>query len=131
MIAVALVLVAVAGTAVVLTADPARQAVSLWRPGCTCSISPAGRTRCAGCVRSPGTSGPRGSPPPRSPGSPWPAWLGGGVLANFLPRGTFQQLFSAGTVPVLNILVGFAVGAGAVVLLAQFLTQATTQAEED
>ncbi|MCU7726268.1 sodium:proton antiporter [Actinoplanes sp. KI2] len=45
-------------------------------------------------------------------------------VRNFLPHGTVQQLFSAGTVPILNILVGFAVGAGAVVLLAQFLTQA-------
>jgi multicomponent Na+:H+ antiporter subunit B len=52
--------------------------------------------------------------------------FGGGVLANFLPHGRMQQLLSAGTVPVLNIVVGFAVGAGAVVLLAQFLTQATT-----
>jgi len=45
-------------------------------------------------------------------------------VRNFLPHGTIQQLFSAGTVPILNILIGFAVGAGAVVLLAQFLTQA-------
>ena len=51
-------------------------------------------------------------------------------VRNFLPRGTFQQLFSAGTVPILNILVGFAVGAGAVVLLAQFLTQAIALEEK-
>ena len=52
-------------------------------------------------------------------------------MRNFLPRGTVQQLFSAGTVPTLNILVGFAVGAGAVVLLAQFLTQAITLEDKD
>jgi multicomponent Na+:H+ antiporter subunit B len=50
--------------------------------------------------------------------------FGGGVLANFLPRGHVQQLLSAGTVPLLNALVGVAVGAGSVVLLAQFITQA-------
>jgi multicomponent Na+:H+ antiporter subunit B len=55
---------------------------------------------------------------------------GTGVLANFLPHGQFQQLLSAGTVPVLNVVAGFAVGAGAVVLLAQFLTQAITTGRE-
>ncbi|MFF5290246.1 MnhB domain-containing protein [Paractinoplanes globisporus] len=54
------------------------------------------------------------------------ALAGTANLVNFLPHGRVQQLFSAGTVPILNILVGFAVGAGAVVLLAQFLTQAIT-----
>jgi multicomponent Na+:H+ antiporter subunit B len=52
-------------------------------------------------------------------------------VRNFLPHGTVQQLFSAGTVPILNILVGFAVGAGAVVLLAQFLTQAIALEDGD
>ncbi|WP_030437349.1 MnhB domain-containing protein [Actinoplanes subtropicus] len=52
-------------------------------------------------------------------------------VRNFLPRGVVQQLFSAGTVPILNILVGFAVGAGAVVLLAQFLTQAIALEDKD
>lgn len=52
-------------------------------------------------------------------------------VRNFLPRGTVQQLFSAGTVPILNILVGFAVGAGAVVLLAQFLTQVIALEDKD
>jgi multicomponent Na+:H+ antiporter subunit B len=56
--------------------------------------------------------------------------LGAGVLANFLPQGEFQQLLSAGTVPVLNVVVGFAVGAGAVVLLSQFLTQALSTTEQ-
>jgi multicomponent Na+:H+ antiporter subunit B len=56
--------------------------------------------------------------------------FGTGVLANFLPRGVFQQLLSAGTVPVLNVVAGFAVGAGAVVLLSQFLTQALSTVEE-
>jgi multicomponent Na+:H+ antiporter subunit B len=47
----------------------------------------------------------------------------GAVLANALPYGTFGQLLSAGTVPLLNVAVGIAVGSGAVVLLAQFLQQ--------
>ncbi|MEV4754240.1 MnhB domain-containing protein [Micromonospora sp. NPDC049559] len=53
--------------------------------------------------------------------------LGAGLLANVLPYGPFQQLLSAGTVPVLNVVVGLAVGAGAVVLLGQFLTQAVAE----
>ena len=59
--------------------------------------------------------------------------FGTGVLANDLPTGTLQQFWSAGTVPVLNVVAGFAVGGGAVVLLAQFLTQAvaTTDGNED
>jgi multicomponent Na+:H+ antiporter subunit B len=57
--------------------------------------------------------------------------LGAGVLANFLPLGHVQQLLSAGSVPLLNVLVGVAVGAGAVVLLAQFLTQAMTTDEQN
>jgi multicomponent Na+:H+ antiporter subunit B len=48
---------------------------------------------------------------------------GGAFLANVLPLGEFGSLLSAGTVPVLSILVGVEVAAGLVVLLAQFLTQ--------
>jgi multicomponent Na+:H+ antiporter subunit B len=49
---------------------------------------------------------------------------GTAFLANVLPRGKFGDLFSAGTVPVLNVAVGVAVAAGVVLLLAQFLEQA-------
>lgn len=56
---------------------------------------------------------------------------GAGVLANILPLGSFLQPLSAGTVPLLNVVVGFAVGGGAVVLLAQFLTQAITLGSEE
>lgn len=49
---------------------------------------------------------------------------GHGLLANLLPQGRFQDFLSAGTVPVLNVVVGFAVGTAVVVLLAQFLAQA-------
>jgi multicomponent Na+:H+ antiporter subunit B len=47
----------------------------------------------------------------------------GAFLANVLPWGTFGQPLSAGTVPLLNIVVGIAVGAGGVVLVSQFLQQ--------
>lgn len=47
----------------------------------------------------------------------------GAFLANDLPLGTTGSLLSAGTVPVLNIAVGFEVGAGVVLLLARFLAQ--------
>ncbi|GAB3164666.1 MnhB domain-containing protein [Amycolatopsis sp. NPDC004378] len=48
---------------------------------------------------------------------------GGTFLANVLPKGEFGSLLSAGTVPVLSVLVGIEVAAGLVVLLAQFLGQ--------
>jgi multicomponent Na+:H+ antiporter subunit B len=47
----------------------------------------------------------------------------GAFLADVLPGGTFGQLLSAGTVPVLNGAVGVAVASGSVVLLAQFIQQ--------
>ncbi|HWG01991.1 MAG TPA: MnhB domain-containing protein [Trebonia sp.] len=47
----------------------------------------------------------------------------GSFLANVIGRGTFGQLVSAGTVPVLNGAVGLEVGCGMVVLLAHFLQQ--------
>lgn len=49
--------------------------------------------------------------------------VAGNFLANILPGGTFGQLLSAGTVPVLNGAVGLEVGCGMVVLLAHFLQQ--------
>ncbi|MCR6482027.1 sodium:proton antiporter [Amycolatopsis sp. OK19-0408] len=54
---------------------------------------------------------------------------GGAFLANVLPFGEFGSLLSAGTVPVLSVLVGIEVAAGLVVLLAQFLGQALIPAE--
>ncbi|HVM67019.1 MAG TPA: MnhB domain-containing protein [Acidimicrobiales bacterium] len=48
----------------------------------------------------------------------------GGYLANLWPGGSFGQLLSAGTVPLLNIAVGIEVASGVVVLLAKFLEQA-------
>lgn len=49
--------------------------------------------------------------------------VSGAFLANLLPNGTFGQLFSAGSVPLLSIAVGIEVACGTVVLLAQFLRQ--------
>jgi multicomponent Na+:H+ antiporter subunit B len=50
--------------------------------------------------------------------------VSGTFLANVIsPRGTFGQLFSAGTVPVLNAVVGLEVGCGMVVLITHFLEQ--------
>lgn len=49
---------------------------------------------------------------------------GAGFLGNALPTGSLGTLFSAGTVPLLNLAVACEVGAGIVVLLAQFLHQA-------
>jgi multicomponent Na+:H+ antiporter subunit B len=45
-------------------------------------------------------------------------------LQNVLPLGTFNQLSSAGLVPLLNAAVGVEVASGVIVLLAQFLDQA-------
>lgn len=47
----------------------------------------------------------------------------GAFLANIVPLGTFGELFSAGTVPLLSIAVGLEVACGMVVLLAHFLDQ--------
>lgn len=50
--------------------------------------------------------------------------VAGAFLANIIPTGTFGQLFSAGTVPVLNGAVGVEVASGVAILLAKFLEQA-------
>jgi multicomponent Na+:H+ antiporter subunit B len=56
--------------------------------------------------------------------------VGGAFLVNLLPKGTLGHLFSSGTVPVLNVAVGFEIGCGMVVLLAQFLAQEITIAQK-
>ena len=55
----------------------------------------------------------------------------GSFLTNIMPWGTFGQLFSGGTVPVLNVAVGLEVFGGMVVLLAKFLEQDITVARRD
>ena len=55
----------------------------------------------------------------------------GAFLANVLPLGTFGQLVSAGTVPLLNVVVGIAVGSGGVVLVSQFLQQLLRVTRDD
>jgi multicomponent Na+:H+ antiporter subunit B len=55
----------------------------------------------------------------------------GAFLANVLPLGTFGQLLSAGTVPLLNVVVGIAVGSGGVVLVSQFLQQVLRVTRDD
>lgn len=48
----------------------------------------------------------------------------GAFLGNFIPTGTLGQLWSAGTVPVLNVAVGVEVASGVMVLLSKFFEQA-------
>ncbi|MFE0510693.1 MnhB domain-containing protein [Streptomyces sp. NPDC058964] len=48
----------------------------------------------------------------------------GAFLKNVLPLGTFNEITSGGTVPVLNAAVGIEVASGVIVLLADFLDQA-------
>ena len=50
--------------------------------------------------------------------------VAGSFLANLLPYGTFGDLLSAGSVPLLNVAVGLEVASGTVILLAKFLEQA-------
>ncbi|MBB4684028.1 MnhB domain-containing protein [Amycolatopsis jiangsuensis] len=45
----------------------------------------------------------------------------GHFLTNFLPSGRFGSLLSAGTVPLLSLLIGIEVAAGVIVLLSRFL----------
>jgi multicomponent Na+:H+ antiporter subunit B len=52
--------------------------------------------------------------------------VGAAFLTNVISQGTFGNLFSAGTVPVLNGVVGIEVASGVVVLIAKFLEQALT-----
>lgn len=49
---------------------------------------------------------------------------GSSFLANVVPKGTFGELLSSGTVPLLNGAVGIEVASATVVLLAKFLEQA-------
>lgn len=50
--------------------------------------------------------------------------VNGAFLANFIPTGAFGQLFSGGTVGLLNGAVGIEVASGTAVLLAKFIDQA-------
>jgi multicomponent Na+:H+ antiporter subunit B len=52
--------------------------------------------------------------------------LGASFLANVIPFGSFGTLFSAGTVPLLNGIVGIEVASGVIVLLSKFFEQAMT-----
>ena len=52
--------------------------------------------------------------------------VGASFLANVVPQGAFGDLFSAGTVPLLNGVVGVEVASGVVVLISKFLEQALT-----
>jgi multicomponent Na+:H+ antiporter subunit B len=55
---------------------------------------------------------------------------GPGFLANVLPTGTLGAFASSGTVLAVNVVIGVAVGAGLVVLLAQFLRQELVVVED-
>jgi multicomponent Na+:H+ antiporter subunit B len=52
--------------------------------------------------------------------------LGASFLANVIPVGSLGTLFSGGTVPLLNGVVGVEVASGVVVLLSKFFEQAVT-----
>jgi multicomponent Na+:H+ antiporter subunit B len=56
--------------------------------------------------------------------------VGGSFLANVLPLGEFGSLLSAGTVPVLSVLVGVEVAAGLVVLLSRFFVHGLEEDEQ-
>ncbi|WP_399129981.1 hypothetical protein [Actinacidiphila sp. ITFR-21] len=49
---------------------------------------------------------------------------GAAYLRDVLPLGTFNQLSSAGLVPLVNAAVGIEVASGVIVLIARFLDQA-------
>lgn len=55
--------------------------------------------------------------------------VGGAFLFNLLPKGTMGNLFSSGSVVLLNLAVGVEVACGMTVLLAQFLAQEITVAK--
>lgn len=49
--------------------------------------------------------------------------VGSAVMANFLPKGEVGSVFSGGTIPVFNVLVGLEVAAGITLVLYEFLEQ--------
>lgn len=55
--------------------------------------------------------------------------MGGVFLENTLPLGSFNQLFSAGTVELLNVAIGIEVASGMILLLGEFLEQALSPRE--
>ena len=57
--------------------------------------------------------------------------VSGSFLANVLAPGSFGDLLSAGSVPLLNVVVGVAAAAGCVVMLSKFLEQAIVLGTED
>jgi multicomponent Na+:H+ antiporter subunit B len=57
--------------------------------------------------------------------------LGGAFLANAAPTGSFGELLSGGTVPVINAAVGVAVAGAVVLLLAAFLEQTVVLRRSD
>lgn len=57
--------------------------------------------------------------------------VGGVFLRNLLPTGTLGNLFSGGSVALLNVAVGIEVACGMTVLLAQFLAQEITIVTKD
>ncbi len=58
-------------------------------------------------------------------------FAGGAFLANTLPLGEFNELFSAGTVDLLNVAVGVEVTSAMVLLLGEFLEQTLTSEGSD
>jgi len=57
--------------------------------------------------------------------------IAGSFLTNMISFGSLGQLFSAGTVPVLNVAVGMEVFAAMVAILAKFLEQDITVVKRD
>ena len=56
---------------------------------------------------------------------------GSAYLANTLPRGSWNSLLSAGTLPVLNLTIGLEVAAAFVLVVAKFLDQALVEPRKD
>ncbi len=54
----------------------------------------------------------------------WGLWEGGSFLANFLPKGDWNRIVSAGVIPLIYIAIGFKVGSELSALLADMITSA-------
>ncbi len=55
---------------------------------------------------------------------------GGAFLLNVLPLGKVGQLFSAGTIPLLNVAVGMEVAGGFILLFVEFLKDTRKPSQE-
>ncbi len=59
----------------------------------------------------------------------WGLWAAGSFLDNFLPKGDWNRILSAGVIPLIYIAIGFKVGSELSALVADMITSAREKKE--